>query len=89
MNLDSDPGTTRHAASFAPEWTGTFPPLQREEPKDICDIAFPIVLRGYSRDAVDAYVAYVNRVVYELRLNRSPRSAVRHALDQAGDDVFQ
>jgi DivIVA domain-containing protein len=66
---------------------GLVPPRDGDEPDDICDVDFPVAMRGYSREAVDAYVSYVNRVVYELRMNRSPRSAVRHALDRVGDQV--
>ncbi|HEY0477627.1 MAG TPA: ATP synthase F0 subunit B [Kofleriaceae bacterium] len=87
MNPDSGPETPRPTASFDPEWSGSFPPRENDDPDDICDVDFPVVLRGYSREAVDAYVGYVNRVVYELRMNRSPRSAVRHALDRVGDQV--
>jgi DivIVA domain-containing protein len=87
VNPDSGPETPRPTASFDPEWSGSFPPREGDDPDDICDVDFPVVLRGYSREAVDAYVGYVNRVVYELRMNRSPRSAVRHALDRVGDQV--
>lgn len=84
--MDTDPGTqsTRKLADFEAEWSGSFPLRDGDELDDICDVEFPIVLRGYSREAVDAYVGYVNQVVHELRMNRSPRSAIRNALDRAG-----
>jgi DivIVA domain-containing protein len=51
------------------------------------DAGFPIVLRGYDRDAVDAYVQEVNRVIAELQVGRSPQSAIRHALDQVSEET--
>ncbi len=51
------------------------------------DIAFPIARRGYEREAVDAYVKRVDRLIGELEINRSPEAAVRRALDQVGKDT--
>lgn len=51
------------------------------------DIDFPIALRGYERDAVDAYVVEVNRIIAELQVGRSPQSAIRHALDQVSEET--
>jgi DivIVA domain-containing protein len=51
------------------------------------DVDFPVVLRGYDRDAVDAYVREVNRVIAELETRQSPQSAIRHALDQVSDET--
>ena len=51
------------------------------------DIAFPIALRGYEREAVDAYVKRVNRLIGELEINRSPDAAVRRALEQVGEET--
>jgi cell division septum initiation protein DivIVA len=44
-------------------------------------------VRGYDRGAVDAYRKRVNRVIAEMRVSGSPRAAVRHALEQAGEQV--
>jgi DivIVA domain-containing protein len=52
------------------------------------DVDFPIALRGYDRDAVDDYVREVNRIIAELQVSRSPRSAIRHALDQVSEETF-
>jgi len=84
MNPDADAQTQRKLADFDAEWSGSFSLPNDAELDDICDVEFPIVLRGYSREAVDSYVGYVNQVVHELRMNRSPRSAIRNALDRAG-----
>ena len=51
------------------------------------DTSFPIALRGYDRDAVDAYVHEVNRIIAELQVGRSPQSAIRHALDQVSEET--
>jgi len=51
------------------------------------DASFPIVLRGYDREAVDEYVQQVNRIIAELQVGRSPQSAIRHALDQMSEET--
>jgi len=64
------------------------PPVVRDQ--DIAAVReadFPIVLRGYDRDAVDAYVRDVNRVLADLEISRSPQSAIRHALDQMSEET--
>jgi DivIVA domain-containing protein len=58
-----------------------------EEIAGIRDISFPIVMRGYDRAAVDAYVTRVNRIIAELQVSRSPQSAIRHALDQVSEET--
>jgi DivIVA domain-containing protein len=87
VDTDASPISQRQLAGLEAEWSGAFPLRSGEQLDDICDVEFPIVLRGYSREAVDAYVGYVNQVVHELRMNRSPRSAIRNALDRAGDQA--
>ena len=47
----------------------------------------PISMRGYSREPVDAHIERLNRVIAELEMNRSPRSAVRNALDRVGEQT--
>lgn len=51
------------------------------------NVAFPIVLRGYAREEVDAFVADVSELIAELDANRSPESAVRAALDRVGEET--
>jgi DivIVA domain-containing protein len=55
-----------------------------EVPAEIREASFPLALRGYSCEAVDAYV---KRVIAELEVQRSPRAAVRQALDRVGEQV--
>lgn len=51
------------------------------------DASFPIALRGYEREAVDAYVARVNRLIADLEASRSPDAAIRRALDRVGEET--
>jgi cell division initiation protein len=48
---------------------------------------FPVVLRGYDRAAVDAYVADVAQLVAELEATQLPESVVQRALDDVGDET--
>src|SRR5438105_3358501 len=51
------------------------------------DVPFPVVLRGYDRIAVDAYVQRTTQLVAELQTTRSPEAAVRRALERVGEEV--
>jgi DivIVA domain-containing protein len=55
--------------------------------EEIRSITFPTVMRGYDRDAVDAYVERVNRLIAELEISRSPESAVKHAVAQVSEET--
>ena len=48
---------------------------------------FPPAFRGYDRAAVDAYVIRVTEVLAELHASRSPRAAVKRALDRVGRET--
>jgi DivIVA domain-containing protein len=61
--------------------------LRVHVPAELRDVSFPLAVRGYERAAVDAYVERINHLIAELEVSRSPRSAVRHALDRASEDV--
>lgn len=61
--------------------------VSRRVPAEIRDVSFPLAVRGYDREAVDVYVARVNRVIAELEATRSPEAAVRHALAQAEEEL--
>lgn len=60
---------------------------RQEELEQVRDISFPPALRGYDRDAVDAYVVRVNRLLAELETTRSPEAAIERALDQVGEET--
>jgi DivIVA domain-containing protein len=62
--------------------------LRDHVPADIRNVSFSVSVRGYDRDAVDAYVKRVNRVIAELEVSRSPQAAVRHALDRVGKQTI-
>jgi DivIVA domain-containing protein len=72
-----------HPAGVVPQppavRTGELDELRRPE--------FPIALRGYDREAVDAYVEHVGRVIADLQAGRSPQSAIKHALDQVSEET--
>ncbi len=48
---------------------------------------FAVVLRGYDRVAVDAYVKKTSQLVAELQATRSPEAAVRRALERVGGQI--
>jgi glyoxylase-like metal-dependent hydrolase (beta-lactamase superfamily II)/cell division septum initiation protein DivIVA len=48
---------------------------------------FPVVLRGYDRMAVDAFVQHTAQLVAELHATSSPEGAVRRALERVGGEV--
>lgn len=77
----AQPEAAPRTAKPAPE---EFDELRDHVPADIRNVQFPVSVRGYDRDAVDTYVKRVNHVIAELEVSRSPRAAVRHALDRVG-----
>jgi DivIVA domain-containing protein len=70
----------------APADEGSSGELPPRVPAAIRDVSFPTG-RGYDRQAVDAYVNQVNRLIAELEVSRSPQAAVRHALDRVGQQT--
>jgi hypothetical protein len=54
---------------------------------EVRDPQFPVALRGYEREAVEAYVIRVNQVLAELEATSSPDAAVRRALDRVGEET--
>lgn len=59
----------------------------RGVPADIQEAIFRVSVRGYDRRAVDAYVTRVSQLIAELEVSRSPEAAVRHALEQVGEQT--
>jgi hypothetical protein len=53
----------------------------------VVNVDFPIVLRGYDRLAVDAYVKKTSQLVAELQATRSPEAAVRRAIERVGEQI--
>lgn len=56
-------------------------------PAEIRNVTFPVAMRGFDREAVEAYVRRVNRVIAELEVTRSPQAAVRHAVEQVSEQT--
>jgi DivIVA domain-containing protein len=77
-------GSGNDLPSGEPEQGSDVIELRDNVPADVRDVSFPGAVRGYDRQAVDAYVKRVNTVIAELEVSRSPQAAVRHALDRVG-----
>lgn len=69
------------------EITAPFSPVAEEGAPELKDPDFPVVLRGYDRLAVDAYVKQARETIEELRSTSSPDAAVRRALERVGEQV--
>lgn len=64
------------------------PPTQMQKPiVAIPETDFPTALRGYERNAVDAYVERTSVTIAELRATRTSDGAVRRALERVGEQV--
>jgi len=87
----SDEPSTSHSdqppAASEQEQRPGFGDLRHYVPSDLLNPSFPIAVRGYSREAVEAYVKRANRVIAELKVSASPRAAVTHALEQTEEQV--
>jgi DivIVA domain-containing protein len=80
------PGQAEGGQDTSPAESGE--PMERAIiPPEIRDVSFPMSVRGYDRDAVDAYVNRVQDVVSDLEVNRSPEAAVREALANLGEQT--
>jgi cell division septum initiation protein DivIVA len=69
------------------EITAPLATLPDDPVPQVSDVDFPVVLRGYDRVAVDAYVRTTSQLVAELQATRSPEAAVRRALERVGEEV--
>jgi hypothetical protein len=82
---DQSTASTEHA--LLQEITAPLANLPDDPVPSVADVDFPIVLRGYDRMAVDAYVRRTSQLVAELQATRSPENAVRRALERVGEEV--
>ena len=82
---DQSSASTEHA--IMQEITAPLSTLPDDAVPVASDVDFPIVLRGYDRIAVDAYVKKTSQLVAELQATRSPEAAVRRALERVGEEV--
>lgn len=69
------------------EVTAPLSSLREDSEPELDETEFPLVLRGYDRLAVDAYVKQARQTIEELRATRSPDAAVRRALERVGEEV--
>jgi hypothetical protein len=82
---DQSSASTEHA--LIQEITAPLATLPDNPVPVAADADFPVVLRGYDRIAVDAYVKKTSQLVAELQATRSPETAVRRALERVGEEV--
>jgi hypothetical protein len=82
---EESPGADEHA--IIQEITAPLSSFPDDPLSSVADVSFPIVLRGYDRLAVDAYVKRTSQLVAELQSTRSPEAAVRRALERVGEEV--
>jgi DivIVA domain-containing protein len=61
--------------------------FERSRAHEIGDRSFPIVMRGYDRAAVDAFVQEVRELVAELESRQSQESVVQRALAEVGEET--
>jgi DivIVA domain-containing protein len=84
---DQSSASTEHA--IIQEITTPLDELPDDPVASVSGQEFPLVLRGYDRVAVDAYVRRVSQLVAELYATRSPHGAVRRALERVGEQVSE
>jgi DivIVA domain-containing protein len=61
---------------------------RRTDPvEEVREVEFPIVLRGYDREAVDDYVERMTRLVEELQSTQLRENVVQRALDEVGEQT--
>jgi vacuolar-type H+-ATPase subunit H len=82
-----DESTASEEHAILQEVTAPLATLPEDSLPAVSDVEFPIVLRGYDRLAVDAYVKRTTQLVAELQATRSPEAAVRRGLERVGEEV--
>src|SRR5690348_13903877 len=82
---DQSSASTEHA--LMQEITVPLATLPDDPLPVVANVDFAVVLRGYDRDAVDAYVQKTSQLVAELQATRSPDAAIRRALERVGEEV--
>ncbi len=82
---DQSSAANEHA--ILDEITGPLATLPDDPVPLASEVDFPVVLRGYDRLAVDAYVKKTTQLIAELQSTRSPEAAVRRALERVGEQI--
>ncbi len=82
-----DESTAAQEHAILQEVTAPLATLPDDPVPEVADVQFPLVLRGYDRLAVDAYVKRTSQLVADLQVTRSPEAAVRRGLERVGEEV--
>jgi len=82
---DQSSAATEH--SIIQEITAPLSTLPDDPVPIAAAVDFPIVLRGYDRVAVNAYIKKTSQLVAELQATRSPEAAIRRALERVGEEI--
>jgi cell division septum initiation protein DivIVA len=82
-----DESTASQEHAILQEVTAPLSTLPDDSLPAVAEVEFPLVLRGYDRLAVDAYVKRTSQLVAELQATRSPEAAVRRGLERVGEEV--
>jgi cell division initiation protein len=61
--------------------------FSRSAADQIAERSFPVVMRGYDRAAVDAFVEEVVQLVHDLESRQSQESVVQRALAEVGEET--
>jgi DivIVA domain-containing protein len=61
--------------------------FSRSRAEEIADRTFPVVMRGYDRAAVDAFVQEVLAIVQDLEGRQSQESVVQKAIEEVGEET--
>lgn len=61
--------------------------FSRSAADQIAERSFPVVMRGYDRAAVDAFVQEVAQLIQELESRQSQESVVQRALAEVGEET--
>jgi DivIVA domain-containing protein len=82
---DQSSAANEHA--IMQEITAPLAKLPEDPVAAVANQDFPVVLRGYDRVAVDAFVKHTAQLVAEMHATRSPEGATRRALERVGEEV--
>ena len=85
--MNNEKGQRDEPGGGKPEQEQSFGELRHYVPAEILNVSFPGAVRGYDRQAVDAHIKHVNRLIAEIKVSSSPRMAVRRALEQTEQQV--
>jgi DivIVA domain-containing protein len=61
--------------------------FSRSRADEIADRSFPVVMRGYDRAAVDAFVREVLEIVRDLEGRQSQEAVVQKAIEEVGEET--